>query len=570
MNLLLKYPKTVKESTTIDEIINILLNNRDIQDRKLFLSPIHPRDISVEQVFSHDKKLKNNLKKTCELLELLFNEKKLIIVYTDYDADGITGGAIMWETLYIMGFNVKPYVPDRKNEGYGFSKIGIDYVKKSYDPVLIISVDHGISGAKHITYAKKKGIPVIVTDHHIPSKEHPDDAFAIFHTDSLSGSGVSYFIAREFFHYFKKKKRISTKIIADLEVLFYNDYIGLSSIGSVADLVDTRGLTRSIIFYGLKALEKTKRKGIRELIREADIENKKITTYDIGFIIAPRINAAGRIGHALDALRLLCTTDKERAQSLAAKLGETNRERQGMVEKIKLSIFNEQLSNNSIKIIILHSKTWHEGIIGLIAGKVCEEYYRPCIVMTEVDGFAKGSARSVSGIDITAFLRSLQKYLIDVGGHPAAAGFTIEKKNIKKFIEHAEEKSNEWKDELLERKIYADMKLPLSCVSVKLVNEIQKLAPFGVGNYQPVFYSEGKIINARIFGKEKKHLSITVSSNKNTLEAIFFKQADRYFELCRDMKIGLVYTLDLNHWNGKTETKLFVRQLNILKVNRKP
>lgn len=563
MKISFKYTKTVKKSTTVNEILNILFKNRNIKDIKFFLSPLHPRDISIKDIFSHDKKLTNNLKKTCKLLEEIFRDKKTIVVYTDYDADGVTGGAIMWETLYAMGFKVMPYVPDRKKEGYGFSEIGIDHVKKMYNPALIISIDHGISGAKYISYAKKKGIPIIVTDHHIPSKESPDDAFAIFHTDHLSGSGVSYFVAREFFQYFKNQELILPQNIKRLNQLFDEDYIGLSSIGSVADLVDTRGFTRSIIYFGLKALEKTQRNGIRALIYEAGIENKKITTYDIGFIIAPRINAAGRIGHALDALRLLCTTDKERAQSLAVKLGETNRERQKIVEE---NILNLKTNNHlkDKKIIIFYSKKWHEGVIGLIAGKICEEYYRPCIVMTEVDGYAKGSARSVSGIDITAFLRSLQKYLIDVGGHPAAAGFTIDKKYIDTFIKEAEKKSMGWKDEILERKVYVDMKLPLSCVSVKLAEEIKKLAPFGVGNYEPVFYSEGKIINARIFGKEKKHLSITISSDDHTTEAIYFNHADRYFELRRDAQIGLVYTLDLNHWMGKFEAKIFVRELNLL------
>lgn len=564
MNVLLRYKKIIEESLTVSDIIKILLENRDIKDKDSFLNPIHPRDIKVQQVFKKNKLIKKEITEFCDFLAKLREGNKTIVVYTDYDADGITGGAIMWETLYLLGFRVMPYVPDRKKEGYGFSKIGIDNVINVYNPSLIISVDHGISGDKKISYAKNKGVPVVVTDHHMPPKVIPKDALYIFHTDLLSGSSVSYMIAREIFYYFKSKKLITREVISKLEDLFYGDYLGLASIGSVADLVDVRGFTRNIIHFGLQSLNKSRRYGLKELFDEAGIKGREITTYDIGYIIAPRINAVGRIGHAIDGLRLLCTTDGNRAKNLAKKLGSTNKERQEIVEDIMVSLKDKLSEKKNIKkIIILHSKEWHEGIIGLIAGKICEEFYRPCIVMTEVDGFAKGSARSIVGLDITEFLRSLQENLIDVGGHPQASGFTIEKNKIPIFIEEAEKESEKFDDSLFNRKIEVDMELPFRNISIALVKAIKQLAPFGTGNSQPLFYSKVIIKSAKILGKDRRHLSITVSEDKRTYDVIYFNKSDLYFSLSRGQKIGIVYSLDLNTWNGEVSVKLIGREIEV-------
>ena len=415
------------DNLTNDEIVKLLIRSRKIKNIEDFLNPKSPLDISL---IDFNPKYKLYLIKVIKLLKEIKKNQQMIVVYTDYDADGITGGAILWETLHLLGFKVMPYVPHRKLEGYGFSKKGIDNVKKEFNPALIISVDHGITKIDEVRYAKKLGIKIIITDHHLKGDKIPK-AEAIFHIPELSGSGVAYFFAKEISKNFKFQ-------ISNFKLLEYNfqtDYLAFASIGTIADLVPLIGPSRSIVKYGLKIFPNIKRFGIRHILKEAGIEGKEITPYEVGFIIAPRINAVGRLESAIDALRLLCTNDEQKARALAQKIGQTNTERQDLVKKSveeaqkKISNFQFPIS----KIIILTSDHWHEGIIGLIASKIAEEFYRPTLVLTKSNENYKGSARSIPSFHITDFLRSLKKYLIDVGGHAQAAGFTIEAKNLPIF-----------------------------------------------------------------------------------------------------------------------------------------
>src|SRR3989344_7329825 len=503
------YHNVIKPSEKINpgDLIELLLKNRQIKDKEEFLNPTHPSKISLT-----DFGFKRELKKTLKLLKKIKKDNQMVVVYTDYDADGITGGAILWETLHHLGCKAMPYVPHRKKEGYGFSKQGLDNVKKKYNPALIISVDHGITASEKVSYAKKLGIPTIITDHHLKPVKLPDDAEAIIYIPELSGSGVAYFFAKELFSHFKHQ----TSNFQLLTSNFKSDYLSLASIGSIADLVPLIGPTRSIVKYGLESFTSVKRVGIKQILQQAGILGRKITPYDVSFIIAPRINAVGRLEHAIDALRLLCTTKEEKAYHLANHVGEKNRERQDLVIKAveeARQIIKLQTSNfkHFSKIIILKNKKWHEGIIGLIASKISEEFYRPTIVLTENDGFLKGSARSISALHITNFLRSLKKYLIDVGGHKAAAGFTMEKKNYDQFRAVASKLSNKKiKDKDLERRIEVDIKISLSKLNMSIVKELEKLQPFGIGNPQPTFYSEVEILDVKTFGKKNDHLKIIV------------------------------------------------------------
>ncbi len=467
------FKKEIKsaDNYTNDEIIKFLIKNRKIKNINDFLNPKFPLNISLNDF---NPKYKLYLIKVIKLLKDIKKKDQMIVVYTDYDADGITGGAILWETLHLLGFKVMPYVPDRKLEGYGFSITGIDNIKKKYNPSLIISVDHGITKVKEIAYAVKKGIKVIVTDHHLKGNKIPK-AEAIFHIPELSGSGVAYFFAKEIFTRFSHPKgdqarpSLVTLRVTRLKSNFEIDFLALASIGTIADLVPLIGPSRSIVKYGLKTFPNIKRFGIKHILKEAGIEGKEITPYEIGFIIAPRINAIGRLEHAIDALRLLCTNDELKALALAKKIGQTNTERQDLVKKSveeaqkKISNFHPPAGGPISKIIILTSDHWHEGIIGLIASKIAEEFYRPTLVLTKSNGNYKGSARSIPGFDITKFLRSLKKYFVDIGGHPQAAGFTIEKKQIISFRATACKLIDKLiKDKDLERKIRADLKIPLS------------------------------------------------------------------------------------------------------------
>jgi single-stranded-DNA-specific exonuclease len=555
----ISYKNEIKsqDNLTNKEIVDLLLKSRHIKNLDEFLNPPSPLTLTLNDFGSYEK----SFKKVLTILKEIKEKNQMIVVYTDYDADGITGGAILWETLYLLGFKVMPYVPHRKLEGYGFSKKGIDNVKKQFNPALIISVDHGITKVEEIKYAASLGIKIIVTDHHLKGEKIPKKAEAIFYIPALSGSGVAYFFAKEIFKQFSHPKGVGSDISdSDSDTLrvfllsnnFQTDYLALATIGTIADLVPLTGPSRSVVKHGLEAFKKIKRVGLKQIIKESGIENKDITPYDIGFIIAPRINAVGRLEHAIDALRLLCTTDVKRAEKLAKHIGLTNKDRQDLVEKSvdeakKILAVETQNFASLPKIIILVSEKWHEGIIGLIASKIAEEFYRPTIVLTKIDDHYKGSARSIPSFHITNFLRSLKKYLIDVGGHKQAAGFTLEKNQLDLFVTAVRDRSEKLiKDKDLERKIEADLKIPISKINLSLVKSLESLEPFGMGNPKPTFYSEGVLTGAQLLGKTNAHLKIFVEG----LELIAFNQANKFKELSRGQKIKVVYSLEVDRWNG--------------------
>lgn len=548
MNSKVRIKKDLSDSKKLDEnqIVEEIIKQRDVYNIEEFLNPKSPLEFTLKD-FGFKKKY---IQKTMDLLSEIYKDKSSVVVYTDYDADGITGGAVLWEALHLLGFNVMPYVPSRKNEGYGFSKQGIDNVIKNFNPKLIISVDHGITGIEPISYAKSKGIDVIVTDHHHKQKNIPEDAFSIFHIPKLSGSGVAYFFAKEVFENFKDQ----SKNHKELENYFENDYQAISSIGTVADLVPLTEFSRSLVFHGLSKFKKIKRPGIVELLKSAEIEKKEITPYEIGYMIAPRINAVGRLENAIDALRLLCTKDQTRAEKLSKKLESLNKKRQEMVRKNSTEAENMIDEKNIPKVIILYSDHWNEGVIGLIASHILEEFYRPVIVMTKSEGIYKASARSISGFHMTEFLTELSDLLENFGGHAAAAGFSMKQENLDAFLQKSQKISEDLiNNDTLTKEITADIKLDPSFLSKKLVSEINKMAPFGVGNPAPKFMSSVNILHTRILGKNKDHLKLQINSKKKNmfpLEMIAFGMGDIEKNLQIGQNIDLVYKININSWNG--------------------
>jgi len=557
------YDIEIKENESInpESLIEKILSKRKIENIEEFLHPSSPLKISLKD-FS--ERYEKSFVKVLTLLKKIKEKNQMIVVYTDYDADGITGGAILWETLYLLGFRVMPYVPDRKKEGYGFSVLGINAVIKEYNPSLIISVDHGITKIEEIKYAHQKGIKIIVTDHHLEGDKLPK-AEGIFHIPALSGSGVAYFFSKEIFKNFGK----ATDHYSLLTNHFKADYPALASIGTIADLVPLIGPSRALVKHGLEAFSNVKRFGIKEILKQSGIEGKKITPYEVGFIIAPRINAIGRLQQAIEALRLLCTTNRAKAQELAQKIGSVNTERQDLVEKslkeaekmlkAQTSEVKEERSDGKTsevklkdKVLILVSDHWHEGIIGLIASKLTEKYYRPTIIMTKNDEGYKGSARSIPSFNITTFLKSLKKFLVDVGGHAAAAGFTIEEKNLDNFVTAAQKlSSKKIKDKDLKRVITADVKISVSKTNLELVRSLETLEPFGIGNPRPTFLSEGTLTDAKLFGKTNNHLKIFLDN----LELIAFNKGKLFKDLTRGQEIKIIYTLEIDRWSNKEKLR---------------
>lgn len=539
-------------SLTDDEILEKILASRNIPDIETFLNPPSPLTLSLKD-FGFSQK---DIDTAITLLKQMKDENKPVIVYTDYDADGITGGSILWEALHLMGFNAMPYVPHRQYEGYGFSTKGIDAVIEKHNPGLIISVDHGIAAVDEIAYAKGKGIPVIVTDHHAKQEKIPDAAEVIFHIPALSGSGVAYFFAKEVFTHLAKPEDKNYK---KLERHFKSDYLALASIGTVADLVPLIGPSRSVVKHGLDSFKGCKRVGLEELMKEAKIDGHEITPYEIGFIIAPRINAIGRLEHALDALRLLCTPNSERARELASKVGQLNEDRKSLVDtavkEAKKQVNDKIVKGEMPKILILKSDDWHEGIIGLIASKMVEAYQRPTLVVTKTENYLKASARSPATVHLTEFLGKLKHHLVAFGGHRQAAGFSIEADKFEAFKKEAEELADSIiKEEDLVSSVMVEIELPLTSLTMSLAEKLSKLEPFGIGNSKPSFVCSCKVFDTKLMGKKKEHMRLSVSDlvvKRMPFEIVAFNRKDDFMRLTKGQPIMAAFNLEINEWNGR-------------------
>lgn len=536
----------------VDDVVGVLLANRGLKTKsakETFLHPKNPIDLTPHEVGIQG----SSLKKAVDRIEKAIKNKESIVVYADYDADGITAGAIMWEALHALGAQVMPYVPHRIEEGYGLSEKGIQTCIMEFNPTLIITVDHGITAWQQVEYAKNLGIDVIVSDHHLPPKRLPD--CVIVHTTELCGAGISWFIAKT--------------VLPESERTKVQDLLALATIGTIADMVPLVGPNRSITKYGLIEIGKTKRIGLLALMKESGLEEKAIVTSDISHIIAPRLNAMGRLDHAIDALRLLCTKNEERATMLASKLGLTNKERQQLTVDTTLHALTglskiEDIKNR--KMLIVSDPSYNPGIIGLVAGKLVEEYYRPSIVIAEGEIFSKASARSIAGFNIVEFIRSAGDLLVDVGGHPMAAGFTVETKKLLALKTFFAEKSGEAiSDSLFTRSLFVDTELPFSMITKSLFIGLSAFAPFGLGNYEPIFVSRNVTVDQiRKIGAKMNHLKLKLrDADKKILDAVAFGFGEMADQIPVGTPVDVAYTVDENVWNGMTTMQIKIRDIHL-------
>jgi single-stranded-DNA-specific exonuclease len=570
--------KSQKSKVKSEEILKILLGNRGIKTKKETEEFLNPKleTVTTDSV-GIDKK---QLKKTIERIRLAIKNKEQIVVFGDYDVDGITGTAILWETLRRFApqgklyENVFPYIPHRIDEGYGLSIKGIENVKKQYENVkLIITVDNGIVASKAVDFANQQKIDVIITDHHVLSRKNPN-ALAIVHTTKLCGAGVAYLFAKELVRgpvarFIPASAPSTVRAVGNplsRATPLSHNHLALVALATVADLVPLKGANRTLLKFGLEALKKTKRLGLLELFKEAGLEKENIGTYEIGHIIAPRLNAMGRLEYAMDSLRLICTNSLKRAKELAQLLGNTNKERQEITLQTVLHAITKVKSQKSkVKsLLFVTDESYEQGVIGLVAGRLVEEFYRPAIVVSIGKKFSKASARSVKGFDVIEFIRTASELLIDAGGHPMAAGFTVETIKLPLLQKTLEDKAELLlgKD-LLTRNLKIDCELPLSFININLYESLQKLAPFGMGNPEPVFISKNVTVeDMRLVGMEGKHLKLAVSSQKlgARFEGIAFGMGETAKIHIGD-KINIVYTIDENEWNGEKKLQLKIKDL---------
>ena len=578
----------IKEKLDIERLIKILLANRGIQTKKEIEEFLSPKlsNITIQSVGIK----RPQLKKAISRIKKAIRNKEQIVVFGDYDVDGICGTAILWETLNTLGAKVMPYIPHRVDEGYGLSVTGIENVilnlfqdpkhesKEMLKQVqhdkkrgLIITVDNGIVANKAVDFAKEKNIDVIITDHHVASTNLPE-ACAIVHTTKLCGTGVAWALAQEL-------KTQNSKLKTKEE----DRHLELVALATVADLVPLKGANRTLLKFGLEALKKTKRIGLSELFKEAGLEKSSIGVYEIGHIIAPRLNAMGRLEYAMDSLRLICTNNQKRAEKLARLLGSTNRQRQDLTLQTVLHAI-KKIKNQKSKIkslLFVSHETYQQGVIGLVAGKMVEEFYKPAIVVSRGKKISKGSARSVSGFNIIEFIRKHSSLLIDTGGHPMAAGFTVETTKLLELQKALEDRAEKLlSQDMLTRSLKIDLEIPLSALDLKIYQEIQELSPFGIGNPEPVFISKNVVVeDMKLVGAEGKHLKIKLAchpeasaegsrkilrsaqNNKRIIGGIGFGIGEKAKEFHIGDKVDIAYVISQDEWNGNKKLQLKIRDL---------
>ena len=534
------------------DLKSLLLTNRSISSdqEEAFLNPTLEH---IPDPFLFDQ-MDQALERVLEAIET----RERIVIFGDYDVDGITGTAILVRTLLKIGAQVSYRLPHRVLDGYGLKDHLIDEMA-SKDVKLIITVDNGISAAKEIEYAKGLGIDVIITDHHsippvIPKATailHPKIEGETYPFKDLSGSGVAFVFARAL---------LEAAGVENAEA-FWLEMIDLASLGTVADCVPLIGANRAIVKEGLQQMNRTAFPGLRHLLDTAGWKRDRADTETIGFVIGPRLNAAGRMDTPLDALHLFLY-DGEKSKLVAEKLNRLNGERQVETESIAERVA-QSLENNPPRSIVIAEGNYHVGIIGIVAARMVEKYGLPAIIMGRKGNELVGSCRSNGQVNIIEALRKFPHRFTHFGGHEAAAGFSMPLENYVPFKEELENHvASLYNDDTSGLELTIDTILDPSMITPESHAIIEGLAPFGMGNTKPVFMlSETTIVEAKTVGAAEAHLKLTVRKAGKTFEAIAFRSGGRLQEFQPGSIVDLAFTLERNEFNGSSKLNLNVIDL---------
>jgi len=505
-----------------------------------------------------------DMEKAVDKILKVINNNERILIYGDYDVDGITSVALLFSILKEFTTNLYYYIPNRFQEGYGLNEEAIDIAFKN-NFKLIITVDCGISSICEIEKANNYGIDVIVIDHHQPQKDIPS-AVAIINPKcdtnypfkELAGVGVSFKVAQAL--YLKLGKNQD-----DLQNLL--DYVAL---GSIADSVPFIDENRILIKHGIKMLNQTKKEGLKALITESGVNYGNLGTREVNFSLAPRINAAGRLGDSKLALELLLTDSKFKAEYLSQKLNEINKCRKEIGDNVlreARKLASVQVKEEDNKVLVLASENWNQGVIGIIASRLADEFTRPVIVISKKDEIAKGSGRSIDGFHLYNVLELCQDILINFGGHKLAAGITIKSNKIPEFKSRINEISQNFiKEDDLSPELKIDARISLGNINFSLVKDINILEPFGIGNPQPVFCSyKNTISNWKLVGEKGQHLKLRIKEENRTLEGIGFKLSRLGNQIFSENKVvDLAFNIELNKWNGMENVQLNIKDIKTI------
>ncbi len=547
----------------IDPIILQLLINRGVDDEKSienFLNPNYEKDL-------HDPFLFQDMQKAVDRIYKAIEKREKITIHGDYDADGVCSSAILSKILTDLGaIEVNTYIPHRGKEGYGVNENTIKYLNEN-GTNLIITVDCGTANIEPIELAQKLGIDVIITDHHHVSKNTPK-AFALINPQNkndnypfgfLCGAGVAFKLAHALL--ITELKKENPKLAHGYEKWL----LDLTSIATIADMMPLKDENRAIVKYGLQVIRKTRRIGLKKLLELSGVwgsGERDITPFDVGFVIGPRLNAAGRMDHANTAYYLLNETDENKVVEYVENIEMNNKLRRESTEKISEEIIDSIKDAEDKYLIFAYGDNWPIGLAGLVASRILQKFGKPVIVATNLGDRIAGSGRSIEGFDMAEVLEKMKDSFVTSGGHAAACGFSLEnnEENLKKvqteFEQYAKE-ALEGKD--LRPKLLIDKELELKDVTWSLLKKIETLKPFGKENEEPVFVSRNvEIEEIKTVGKEDKHLKLKIRDSKilKSLSAIGFSLGELNDKINVGDIVDIAYTIDSNEWNGNNELQL--------------
>ena len=539
---------------SVDPILASLLVQRNIDSFKKAKEFFRP---SLEDL--HDPFLLKDMDRAVSRIEKAIIDNENILIYGDYDVDGTTSVSLVSSYLKTITNHIATYIPDRYDEGYGISYQGIDFASDN-NFSLIIALDCGIKAIEKVSYASQKNVDFIICDHHKPGDEIPK-AFAVLNPKrvdctypykELCGCGVGFKLVHAL-----ASRRGQT--IEDIQ-----QYLDLVATAIAADIVPITGENRILTYYGLEVINSNPRNGIKAIIHQ--INKKKLTITDVVFIIAPRINAAGRIKHGNYAVELLTEMDFEVALDFAASIEKFNLERKELDKKITYEALQQIESANEKEKFstVVYSENWHKGVIGIVASRLIESFYRPTLVFTKSGNKLAASARSVKGFDVYEALNECSEYLEQFGGHKYAAGLTLDPKNYSAFKNKFEEVVKASIDKnLLIPEITIDLELELSEITPKFFRILQQMGPFGPQNMKPVFKTTSVRDNGygKTVGADKSHLKLNIidGADKKTYNAIGFGLGNKIKSIKGDFDIA--YSLDENEWKGNTSIQLILKDL---------
>ncbi|PWU68374.1 single-stranded-DNA-specific exonuclease RecJ [Gracilibacillus dipsosauri] len=539
------------ENLPYSTIVKQLLWQRGLKSEKEIHDFLQP---NLENL--HDPSLFSTIESAVNRVEKAIELGESILVYGDYDADGVTSTTVMVEALREKGAMCDYYIPNRFTEGYGPNKAAFQEIHRQGFQ-LIITVDNGIAGTEEIAYANELGMDVIITDHHEVQEELPD-ALAIIHPKcaedypfkELAGVGVAFKFATQLLGYFPKK------------------FLDLVAIGTIADLVPLVGENRVLVSYGLKEMATTERIGLQALKKQCSIDGQ-VTEEDIGFRIGPRLNAVGRLQDANIAVDLLLATDQEEAEELVQYVQELNKERQKIVANIAeeaIELLEQSGNTEEMDVLVVAKEGWNQGVLGIVASRLVQTYHRPAIVLAidpELET-AKGSARSIEGFDLFKNGMEHKDLFTHFGGHAQAAGMTLPRKNIEPLRKALDQQAKTiLTEEDFKPQLKIDATIPLKDIDIAVIKELEQLAPFGMNNPKPNLHIEATPIELRQIGATKNHLKVKLEQAGTVMDGIGFGLGAFFHQLSKESKLEAVVELQINEWNGIRKPQVFLKDLAV-------